>query len=70
MAITGGIKFFNENKIRNGNAVGSSGTASAKYSLDLDVDTYWRSVGSNDSTTETLTVTFDTTTIDLSLIHI
>ena len=68
MAITGGIKFFNENKIKDGSSAGSTGNASAKYILDLDVDTFWRSVGSNDSTTETLTVTFDSKTIDRILI--
>ena len=68
MAVTGGIKFFNENKIKDGSAVGSTGDASAKYVLDLDVDTFWRSVGSNDSTTETLTVTFGSITLDRILI--
>jgi len=68
MAVTGGIKFLYENKIKDGSAVGSTGNASAKYALDLDVDTYWRSVGSNDTTTETLTVTFDTQTIDRVLL--
>ena len=68
MAVTGGIKFFNENKIKDGTSVGSTGTASAKYVLDLDVDTFWRSVGSNDSTTETLTVTFDSLSLDRILL--
>jgi hypothetical protein len=68
VAITGGIKFLYENKIKDGTAVGSTGDASSKYSLDLDVDTFWRSVGSNDTTTETLTVTFDTQTIDRVLL--
>jgi hypothetical protein len=68
MAVTGGIKFLYENKIKDGAAVGSTGDASAKYALDLDVDTYWRSVGSSDTTTETLTVTFDTQTIDRVLL--
>ncbi len=68
MAVTGGIKFFNENKMKDGSASANTGDASAKYVLDLDVDTYWRSVGSNDSTTETLTVTFPSTAITRILI--
>ena len=57
MAVTGGIKFFNKNKIADGTSVASSGTSSSKFALDLDLDTYWTSLGSSDGVSETLTIT-------------
>ncbi len=57
MSITGGIKFFNKNKIDDGSIVASSGTSSGKFILDLDVDTYWTSLGSSDGVSETITIT-------------
>lgn len=66
MAITGGIKFFNKNKITiNSDIVASTGDASSLYIADENFFTNWRSSGSNDSTSETITITFSTaTTID------
>ena len=57
MAVTGGIKFFNKNKIADGSTVASSGTSSSKFILDLDVDTYWTSLGSSDGVSEEITIT-------------
>ncbi len=69
MAITGGIKFFKKNEMSDGSASATSGDASAKFILDLDVDTYWTSVGSSDSETETITINFGSTkTIDRALL--
>ena len=69
MAITGGIKFFKKNEMSGASPSATSGDASAKFMLDLDVDTYWTSVGSNDSTTETITINFGSNkTIDRVLL--
>ena len=69
MAITGGIKFFKKNEMSDGTATATSGDAAAKFILDLDVDTYWTSVGSSDSETETITINFSSTkTIDRILL--
>ena len=69
MAITGGIKFFKKNEMSGGSASATSGDASSKFILDLDADTYWTSVGSSDSETETLTINFSgTKTIDRVLL--
>jgi len=62
--ITGAIKFFEPsfNLLANGGALEvSSGSAAAQYAIDLNPITYWKSVGSSDSTTETLTLTLDGT---------
>lgn len=59
MAITGGSKFFEKSKNLDATIVASSGDASSANAIDLSPVTYWRSVGSNDSTTETITVTFN-----------
>lgn len=68
MAISGGVKFFNDNFIRqsdsNVSIVASTGQSSASFCLDRNRSTYWRSVGSDDSTTETLEITFASSTID------
>lgn len=58
MAISGGIKFFKKNEAADGTASATSGDSSSKFILDLDVDTYWTSVGSSDSETETITINF------------
>lgn len=60
MAITGGIKFFDQNKadsLTGATAAASSGDASAGFILDKNRFTVWRSVGSDDTTTETVTIT-------------
>jgi len=60
MAITGGIKFFDKNKadsLTGATVVASSGDPSSKFILDKNRFTVWRSVGSDDTTTETLTIT-------------
>jgi len=60
MAITGGIKFFDRSKslaVDGADAVASSGDASADFILDRNRFTFWRSVGSSDVTTETITIT-------------
>lgn len=61
MSITGGIKFFDKSKslgVDGATITASSGDSSADYALDRNAATYWRSVGSLDVTTETITVTF------------
>lgn len=59
MSITGGIKFFKESKIKDATAESSvSGNASVASLLNNNRETFWRSSGSNDSTTEIITVTF------------
>lgn len=60
MAFAGGIKIFETNKAlyKDGASVTvSTGSASKNYMLDRNPFTVWRSVGSNDSTTETITIT-------------
>lgn len=60
MAINGGIKFFDLNLADSktgADAVASSGDPSADFILDRNQFTVWRSVGSDDTTTETLTIT-------------
>ena len=61
MAVTGGIKFFKKNEMTNGSASATSGDSSSKFILDLDVDTYWTSVGSSDAETEIITINFGST---------
>ncbi len=61
MAITGGIKFFKRSKslLEDGvSATASTATESAKFMLDRNEFTFWRSVGSSDSITETIEITF------------
>lgn len=66
--ITGGIKFFDQNfgLFRAGvTAVASSNTDSVNYLLDVSRYTQWESIGSNDATSETITITFpNSKTID------
>lgn len=60
MSITGGIKFFDQNLADSktgADVVASSGDPSADYILDRNQYTVWRSVGSDDTTTETLEIT-------------
>lgn len=59
MAVTGGIKFFKKNQGFDGTVSATSGDGASKFILDLDVDTYWTSVGSSDAETETITIQFD-----------
>jgi len=69
MSVTGGVKFFKKNKISDGSVVASSGTSSGKFILDLDVDTYWTSLGSSDGVSETITIsTSKSQTIDRILL--
>lgn len=59
MAVTGGIKFFESNSADSktgATASASSGNASAPFILDRNAYTVWRSVGSDDTTTETITI--------------
>lgn len=61
MAITGGIKIFEKSKslLELGTTIAATtGTDSAIYAIDRNAVTYWRSAGSNDATTETITVNF------------
>lgn len=68
MAITGGMKFFEESKslFKDGaSAIASTGSSSAVLALDKNRFTFWRSSGSSDVSTETVTITLPTTsTID------
>lgn len=60
MPITGGVKFFDLNlalAVDGATITASSGNASAPNLLSRDKFAIWRSVGSDDSTTETLTIT-------------
>jgi len=61
MAVTGGIKFFDEN-LADGKtgttATATSGNASAPFILDRNNYTFWRSVGSDDTTTEDIEIVF------------
>lgn len=59
--LTGHPKIFNASKcleVDGSTIVASTGDASSSYSIDRNQDTFWTSVASDDSTTETLTVTF------------
>ena len=61
--ITGGVKFFENNKalFRDGNlANASTNDSAAKFILDISKYTRWESIGSDDSTTETITINFKT----------
>lgn len=72
MAITGGIKFFDisQNLFEDGTtATATSGEFAISRALDRNPITKWRSVGSSDSSTETITVTFpDSVPIDRILL--
>lgn len=66
MAITGGIKFFEKSKCLSKDGatiVASSGDSASAYMLSMNRYFRWDSVGSDDTTTETITITFPSTTI-------
>lgn len=68
MSITGGVKFFEQNYALSsfgGSIVDTLGTGTAvvNYAIDKNRQTYWKTVGSDDSTTETLTLTFQSSAI-------
>jgi len=57
--ITGGVKFFENNKalFRDGNTVSATtNDSAAKFMLDISKYTRWESIGSNDTIIETLTI--------------
>ena len=59
MAITGGIKFFDESLCEDGTASSAvSGDASSANLLDANRETFFRTVSSSDSIVETITITF------------
>lgn len=65
MSITGGIKFFDKSKSlgKDGATISaSSGSSGAAFAIDRNPLTVWRSSGSDDTTTETLTITFPAAT--------
>lgn len=65
--ITGHPKFFNKSQCleKDGATIqASSGDASSTYAIDQNPSTVWRSSGSNDTTVETITVTFDSVAIN------
>ena len=71
MTISGGIKFFEKSRclLKDGAAVAAStGDAAADYALSMNRNLRWDSVGSDDTTAETLTITFDSVTVDRLLI--
>lgn len=72
MSVSGGIKVFDKSVCIGSDGatiVASSGDASSERAIDKNPITNWRSVGSVDSTTETITITFpQTETIDRILL--
>lgn len=60
MPITGGVKFFKRNKgLKSDGATGTaspSGDSSAEFIIDRNRITHYRSVGSDDTTTETIDI--------------
>lgn len=61
MPITGGQKYFDDNKARaadNVTILASSGDGSSVSAIDESTITRWRSTGSSDAVTETLTIDF------------
>lgn len=62
MAIGGGVKFFSRSKclfVDDTTISVTSGADGSRYCLDRNPISFWRSVGSNDLTTETIEITFD-----------
>jgi hypothetical protein len=67
MAISGGIKFFKKSKslfALGGTAVASTNSESAKNVLTSNKFVKWQSFGSNDTITETITITMPSSVID------
>jgi len=67
MPITDGVKLFDKSRALakdSGDATASSGDASADLMLSMEREVRWDSVGSNDATVETITITFTSVTID------
>ena len=65
MSFAGGCKFFEPSKNlgADGTTIAvSSGSGSADFAIDRNQLTHWRSVGSDDSTQETLTLTLPVST--------
>lgn len=61
MSISGGIKLFDKSNnlgAEGATLLSSTGDVSSPYAIDRNPLTYWRSVGSDDLTTEILTLTF------------
>ncbi len=66
MPISGGIKFFERNiadSLTGATVAASSGDPSGQFILDKNRFTVWRSVGSDDTTTETLTITLSSSQV-------
>lgn len=64
---TGGIKFFEKSQCLSkygAIATATSSSVNAKNILNYNIFTNWKSVGSDDLTTETIEITFDQATID------
>jgi len=71
MSFGGGIKIFKKSKSLGKDGatiVASTGDAISSNAIDRNVFTLWESVGSNDSTKETLTVTISSTALDRILL--
>lgn len=67
MAISGGIKFFKQSKclfVKDASATATSNNSVAKNLLTSNRFVRWVSSGSNDTTTETITITMPSATID------
>ena len=66
MAVTGGIKFFKKSKCLDATASSPiSGDASVDNLLNANRETFWRSIGTDDTVTEEIEITFsETKTID------
>jgi hypothetical protein len=59
MGITGGSKFFLKSKCLDATISATSGDAASANAIDINPISFWRSVGTTDATTETITVTFN-----------
>lgn len=60
MALTGGISFYKRSKVLiddETTITATSGSEAADFAIDRNTFTYWRSVGSSDSVTETIIIT-------------
>ncbi len=71
MPITGGVKFFKKSKAlvaTGATAVASSNSEAAKNTLTSNKFVLWQSSGSDDTTTETITATFASATINRILL--